>query len=66
VPDSLFGFKTVTQCPGVPSTVLLPRNTWSDPAAYDAASQKLTGLFRKNFQNYQAHTSAEVQAAGPR
>ena len=32
----VFGLQMPTSCPGVPSEVLDPRNTWRDPVAYDA------------------------------
>ncbi|MFO0897576.1 MAG: phosphoenolpyruvate carboxykinase (ATP) [Pirellulales bacterium] len=64
--DPVFGFDAVTECLGAPAEMLVPRNTWSDPAAYEATARKLAGLFRENFKAFAAHVSAEVQAAGPR
>ena len=63
--DAVFGFEVVTECPGVPAEILLPRATWSDGAAYDATAAKLAGLFRENFKKYEAGASAEIRAAGP-
>lgn len=41
-----------TACPGIPdATVLNPRNTWADKAAYDATATKLRDSFRKNFES---------------
>src|SRR5262249_51068032 len=48
--DPVFGFEVVTACPGVPSEILWPRDTWSDKAAYDAAAKKLARLFIDNFK----------------
>jgi phosphoenolpyruvate carboxykinase (ATP) len=64
--DPVFGFETVVEAPGVPKEVLWPRDTWKDPAAYDAAAAKLAGLFAKNFEKYAADVSPEVRAAGPK
>jgi phosphoenolpyruvate carboxykinase (ATP) len=63
--DPVFGFDVITTCPNVPSEVLLPRNTWSNPSAYDAAAAKLAGLFRENFKAYAQGVSAEVLHAQP-
>ncbi len=45
----VFGLKMPTSCPGVPDEILNPRNTWQDQAAYDAAAEKLRGMFQQNF-----------------
>ncbi len=45
----VFGLKMPTSCPGVPDEILNPRNTWEDQAAYDAAAEKLRGMFQQNF-----------------
>jgi phosphoenolpyruvate carboxykinase (ATP) len=63
--DPVFGFDVVTECPNVPSEILVPRNAWADKAAYDATAKKLAGLFRDNFKTYESGASAEVRAAGP-
>ena len=64
--DPFFGIDVVTDCPGVPSELLIPRNTWSDPMAYDAMAGKLVGLFVENFSQYADGISQEVLAAGPK
>ena len=63
--DPVFGLNVVTQCPGVPSEILVPRNAWSEKASYEAAAKKLAGLFTQNFAKYEAAVSAEVRSAGP-
>jgi phosphoenolpyruvate carboxykinase (ATP) len=48
----VFGFRIPTALKGVESTILNPRNTWSDKAEYDAALKKLGGMFVQNFAKY--------------
>ncbi|MFO0547836.1 MAG: phosphoenolpyruvate carboxykinase (ATP) [Polyangiaceae bacterium] len=50
----------------VPSEILIPRNTWTDKAAYDAMAKKLAVLFNDNFKKYADLASEEVRRAGPR
>jgi phosphoenolpyruvate carboxykinase (ATP) len=50
----------------VPADILQPRNTWSDKANFDDKARKVASLFRENFKKYEAGTSAEVRAAGPK
>lgn len=63
--DPVFGLDVVTAVPDVPGGILLPRGTWADPAAYDAAAKKLAGLFRDNFDKYAVGAGPAVAAAGP-
>ena len=63
--DDVFGFEIPTQCPNVPSDILLPRNTWDDKAAYDQAADKLAGLFNEHFEKYRESASQEIIEAGP-
>jgi phosphoenolpyruvate carboxykinase (ATP) len=43
--------KMPKSCPGVDSSILNPRNTWQDKAAYDAQATKLRDMFRQNFES---------------
>jgi len=63
--DPVFGFDVVTETPGVPSEILIPRNTWADPSAYDATADRLAGRFKANFETYADSCGPEVKAAGP-
>jgi phosphoenolpyruvate carboxykinase (ATP) len=63
--EPVFGLSIPTAVPGVPSGMLIPRNTWIKPTAYDAKANHLAKLFAANFAQYADHATHEVQAAGP-
>jgi len=65
VVDPRFGLAVPTSCPGVPSEILMPKNTWADKDAYDAQALKLAKLFNENFKKYAEGSSDEIVAAGP-
>jgi len=65
ITDPVFRVEVVTECPGVPSEILIPRNTWADPDAYDRKARELAGLFRSNFKQFEAGATAGIVAAGP-
>lgn len=64
--DPIFGFEVLTKCPGVPDAVMVPKNSWSDPAAYDEKATHLASLFQKNFTTYESGANAEIIAAAPK
>ena len=57
----ILGLSIPVSCPGVPDEVLNPRNTWSDPDAYDEAAVRLRDLFRQNFAE-QGYASLGIKA----
>jgi len=64
--DPVFGLAVPQECPHVPAGLLNPRNTWTDPAAYDAQARRLAGMFRANFEAFASGVTPAVAAAGPR
>jgi phosphoenolpyruvate carboxykinase (ATP) len=63
--DPIFGFRVPVDVPGVPSAVLNPKETWSDPLAYEAQASKLVELFNENFEQFKDNAPAKVIVAGP-
>ncbi len=64
--EPVFGLAIPTSVEGVPEGVLRPRDTWSDPAAYDAQAETLAAMFRENFANFADQVPDAVRSAGPR
>jgi len=63
--DPIFGLAVPLGIPDVPSSVLEPRDTWSDEAAYDLQAKKLAGMFRTNFEKF-GGASDSIKNAGPK
>src|SRR4029079_17221538 len=65
VEDPTFRVAVPVSVPGVPDGVLVPRTTWADPIAYDAAARKLATMFHENFARYADGVSDAIRHAGP-
>ena len=63
--DPNFGFAVPTAVAGVDTTILDPRQTWADKAAYDRQARRLVAMFANNFEKFEAHVDAAVMGAGP-
>lgn len=63
-PDPTFDIHVPDRCPEVPAEVLVPRNTWADPKAYDIKAKELARRFRDNFQRF-SDVSDTIRQAGP-
>lgn len=64
-PDPIFGFQVPKICPNVPAEILNPKNTWSDPEAYDIQAKKLAQAFVSNFSKYEDFASREILEGAP-
>jgi len=63
--DPIFGFAIPKHVPDVPDEVLIPRDTWADPDAYDTRARDLVGRFHNNMGQFEGFLSADVKAAAP-
>jgi phosphoenolpyruvate carboxykinase (ATP) len=63
--DPIFGLHIPVSVPDVPDEILLPRETWQNPADYDSQASRLAAMFRENFQKFADTVAPEVVAAGP-
>ncbi len=57
----ILGLRIPVSCPGVPDEGLNPRNTWTDPEAYDQAAANLRDLFHQNYET-QDYASLNIRA----
>jgi phosphoenolpyruvate carboxykinase (ATP) len=64
--DPVFGMMVPTECPGVPTEVLNPRNTWSNKDEYDTKAKELAQQFIRNFEKYASGVNEETLAAAPK
>jgi phosphoenolpyruvate carboxykinase (ATP) len=64
--DPFFGFMVPTAVPGVDDSILDPRATWADGAAYDAQARRLVAMFVRNFAQFEAYVEQGVREAAPR
>jgi phosphoenolpyruvate carboxykinase (ATP) len=62
----VFGMAMPKTCPGVPSAILDPRNTWPDASAYDEMAGHLADWFISNFKKYEREVAEEIRAAAPK
>jgi phosphoenolpyruvate carboxykinase (ATP) len=63
--DPVFGLSVPQAVRDVPASVLDPRSTWPEPAAYDAQAHKLAEMFRENFEKF-GDVAKSIRGAGPK
>jgi len=62
----VFNLSIPTECPGVPSEILNPKNTWEDKTAFDEKANKLASLFVDNFKKYNDKANKATSLASPK
>jgi phosphoenolpyruvate carboxykinase (ATP) len=66
--DPLFHLDVPVSCPGVPSEILFPENTWNDSSAYKERAKKLarefSDYFDKAYGNKQIDPKVREQCPG--
>lgn len=61
----IFSLQMPLSCPGVPSEILNPENTWSDKEQYQKTARFIAKHFIRNFEKYAAEASPEILNAAP-
>jgi phosphoenolpyruvate carboxykinase (ATP) len=62
----IFGLAMPKECPGVPATLLNPRDTWSNKEAYDQKAHQLASAFLSNFEKFADCANEEILAGAPK
>ena len=62
----IFNLSIPKSCPGVPTEILNPRNTWADKNEFDAKMNTLAASFVKNFGQYAEFANEEILNAAPK
>jgi len=62
----VFGLSMPDHCPGVPSEILNPVNTWSDKNKYDQKANELAKAFIENFSQFKDFANEEMGQSVPK
>ncbi len=65
VQHPIFGLFMPTSCPGVPSGILDPLNTWKNKSRYISKSIQLAHSFHLNFEKFANQASQQIIEGGP-
>jgi phosphoenolpyruvate carboxykinase (ATP) len=66
ITDHTFGLSMPKECPGVPSELLNPENSWADAYQYQLTAKKLAHLFIENFKLYKNFATPAILDGGPK
>ncbi|MEX2566301.1 MAG: phosphoenolpyruvate carboxykinase (ATP) [Cyclobacteriaceae bacterium] len=60
-----FGLEIPLTCPGLPSDILVPENTWENQDQFLKTKSMLVNLFRENFAKFTNDVDTNITKAGP-
>ena len=64
--DETFNVDVPQSCPGVPSEIMNPADTWDNKESYDVYAKKLAKMFKENFENKYPNMPENIVNAGPK
>ncbi|MGB3776350.1 MAG: phosphoenolpyruvate carboxykinase (ATP) [Leeuwenhoekiella sp.] len=62
---SVFGLAQPRTCPGVPDSVLSPRQTWNNDEGYYKTAHKLAAAFKENFKKFEKYANEDIMNGQP-
>jgi len=65
VTEPVFGLEIPRECPGIPTGILMPRESWKNKEAYDQKAGELAKSFQDQFKQYETLVADEIKNAGP-
>lgn len=63
---SIFGAEIPLTCPGVPSEILSPRETWKNDEAFYKKANELAQRFIDNFKKFEEYANDDIMSGGPK
>ena len=63
--ENIFNLNMPKSCPGVPSEILNPINTWKDKNKYIEKAKELSKSFNINFSRFEEYANDEIKKASP-
>lgn len=65
VTEPVFGLEIPRECPGIPTGILMPRESWKNKETYDQKAGELAKSFQDQFKQYETLVADEIKNAGP-
>ena len=64
--DPTFGFEVPTKISNVRASILVPRESWQSPTAYDIQAERLARQFKSNYEKFVVPGGLDYSRFGPK